>query len=152
MTPVRYFFQIIAGIVFGTLCLTVLSPALAAFQGSDDGAGATAVGLAVLAAVALFVAIAPTFRRSLGRGFLLCGVCFFALPLSAMLLSGTVAAEMLEENADGATAVGAGLAGMLATGMGLFLGLILGTIFTILGFVLALGGRREVVVVGGRHR
>lgn len=151
MTFVRYVIQIIAGIVFGTLCLAVVSPALAAFQGSGGDAGATTVGFAVLFAVALFVAIAPTFRRSLGRGFLLCGLCLFALPLSAMLLSGSVAAEMLEESADGATAIGAGFGGMLATGLGLFVGLILGGIFTVIGLVLALGGRREVLVVNARR-
>jgi hypothetical protein len=46
-----------------------------------------------------------------------------------------------------ATVIGAGLEAALMTGAGTFIGLIFGTIFTILGLVLALGGRREVIVV-----
>jgi hypothetical protein len=78
------------------------------------------------------------------------GISFFALPISALLLSGRAAGEVVAASVVGdqtATVIGAGLGVALMTGAGTFIGLILGTIFTILGLVLALGGRREVIVI-----
>lgn len=139
----------LVGAVFGALCAIALVPALAAFR--DDGsAGAVLAVPAIVLAGAALGAFAPTFRRALGRGFLLLGFCFLALPVSTLLLSGRVAAGMVGGAAQAdqvATAVGAGLGMALPTGAGAFLGVIFGVIFTILGLVLALGGRREGVVV-----
>jgi hypothetical protein len=131
----------------------VLSPALAAFhaEGSNYGAIITLIIIAAVSALGLF---APTIRRSLGRGFLLLGLCFFAMPVSALLLSGRAAYEVMsasEGQSDAAAAIVSGLAGTAFvaafTGIGTFFGVIFGVIFVVLGVVLALGGRREVIVV-----
>lgn len=105
------------------------------------------VVLLISAALGFF---APTIRRAFGRGFLLAGVCLVALPISTMILSGKVAHDAIsaarpEEQAG--AAVGAGLAGVAMTGVSAFVGIILGAIFVITGLILALGGRREVIVV-----
>lgn len=47
-------------------------------------------------------------------------------------------------------ALGAGLAGAAFTGVAAFIGLIGGGILIIIGLVLALGGRREVIIVERR--
>jgi hypothetical protein len=48
------------------------------------------------------------------------------------------------------TAIGATLGGGLMVGASMFIGFIAGAIFLILGLVLTLGGRREVVVVSSK--
>jgi hypothetical protein len=73
-----------------------------------------------------------------------------ALPLTITVLSSqaysaTVAGA--EPGAEVATSVGAGIGAGLAVGVAGFFGLFLGAIFIILGLVLVLGGRREVIVV-----
>ncbi|QEU09093.1 hypothetical protein [Paracoccus yeei] len=141
--------RLLIGAIFGVLCAFVLSPALAAFHsmGSNTSSASTLVIIAIVAVLGFF---APTIRRAFGRGFLLLGLCFFALPLSTMLLSGRAANEVMTNaaaNDQAAAAVGAGLAGIAVTGVATFVGLIVGAIFVILGLVLALGGRREVIVI-----
>lgn len=142
-------FHTILGAVFGVICALVLSPALAAFQTEGSNAPAV-VTLVIVAGVAVLGFFAPTIRRALGRGFLLLGISFFALPVSTLLLSGRVASELVaatEQGDQAVAALGAGLGAALMTGAGTFFGVIFGIISTILGLVLALGGRREVVVV-----
>ena len=143
------FFRILFGALFGILCALVLSPALAAFQ--TEGSNAPAIlMLIIVAGVTALGFFAPTIRRALGRGFLLLGISFFALPVSALLLSGRAASEVVSASEQGdqaAAAIGAGLGAALVTGAGTFFGVVFGVIFTVLGLVLALGGRREVVVV-----
>lgn len=139
----------ILGAVLGVICALVLSPALAAFQ-TDGSRAPTIAMLVIIAGVAALGFFAPSIRRALGRGFLLLGVSFFALPVSTLLLSGRAASEVVAASAQGdqaATAIGAGLGAAVMTGAGTFFGVIFGIIFTLLGLVLALGGRREVVVV-----
>lgn len=141
--------RIILGAVFGVICALLLSPALAAFQTEGSHAPAIAM-LVIIAGVAALGFFAPTIRRALGRGFLLLGISFFALPVSTLLLSGRAATEVVAASAQGdqaATAIGAGLGAAVMTGAGTFFGLIFGTIFALLGLVLALGGRREVIVI-----
>ncbi|WP_148292566.1 hypothetical protein [Paracoccus aminophilus] len=142
-------FRTLIGAVFGFFCAFALSPAIAALHsdGSNFASVSTIVIVAIMAALGYF---APTVRRAFGRGFLLLGLCFFALPFSAMLLSGRAASEVVAQaSADGqaAAVLGAGAAGLAVTGIATFIGLIAGAIFVILGLVLALGGRREVIVV-----
>jgi len=142
-------FRIVVGAIFGILCAFALSPALAALHsdGSNFASISTFVIVAIMAVLGFF---APTIRRAFGRGFLLLGLCCFALPFSAMLLSGRAANEVVSQaSADGqaAAVIGAGAAGIAVTGVATFVGLIAGAIFVILGLVLALGGRREVIVV-----
>ncbi|WP_145400152.1 hypothetical protein [Paracoccus sulfuroxidans] len=141
--------QGLIGAVFGILSAIVLSPALAAFlQQTDKNAVISIWALAaIMAALGFF---APTIRRAFGRGFLMLGVCFLALPISTLLLTGRVANELITsapENDQAAAVIGAGLAGMAATGIATFVGLIAGAIFVIIGVVLALGGQREVIVI-----
>lgn len=79
----------------------------------------------------------------------------FALPISAFLLSGRAASEVVktaEEGSEAFAAVGAGLAGVAVTGVATFMGVIIGALLLLLGLVLSLGGRREVVVVSERRR
>jgi hypothetical protein len=141
-------FRTFFGALFGVFCVAVLFPALAAF---DAEGGLLAISsLIIILGLAALGFFAPTIRRALGRGFLLLGVSFFALPVSALLFSGRVASEALDRAtpADQAgTAIGGGIAMALLTGAGTFIGVTFGVIFTVLGLVLALGGRREVVVV-----
>lgn len=137
----------IFGAVFGVLCLVVLMPALAAINSEGSGV-MPALAWALVGVMAFIGWAAPTVRRTFGRGFLALGVCFLFLPFSALLLSGRTAHEVVTASADQASAViGAGLAGAVVTGAATFIGLIMGAIFVILGLVLALGGRREVIVV-----
>ena len=149
ITVISAILRTIFGAAFGVICALVLSPALAAFQTEGSSARIT-VMLIVVVGVAALGFFAPTIRRSLGHGVLLVGISFFALPISALLLSGRDAGEVVAASVVGdqaATAIGAGLGAALMTGAGTFIGLIFGTIFTILGLVLALGGRREVIVL-----
>lgn len=144
-------FRTLIGAIFGIFAALALSPAMAAFSPSPDGGSAYVLGVLIVgAALGLF---APNIRRAFGRGFLLLGVSFIALPISTMMLSGRVASDMVS-NADaqsqGMTALGAGVAGIALTGAATFIGLIAGTILIIIGLVLALGGRREVIVID-RH-
>lgn len=146
--------RIVVGVLFGVIAALALSPAAAAFN-SDSESNAPMVVLAVVGLSAVLAFFAPTIRRAFGRGFLLAGTAFIALPISMMLLSGRVANDMIsaaDSSSQGATAVGAGIAGFAMTGIATFVGLIAGAIFIIIGLVLALGGRREVVIVEGRAR
>jgi|Cruoilmetagenom7_1024161.scaffolds.fasta_scaffold00190_32 hypothetical protein len=148
---IRYTFQVILGALFGAVCFMALSPALAAiFPVAEDGVGTS---LAVLGIVLLIVAVAPSIRRALGRGFLLAGASVFALPLSTMMLSGRAFdtmnkdAEAAGQAMGGAEAAGAALGGVMMTGFAGFVGFFFGSILLIIGLVLALGGRRDVRVV-----
>ncbi len=152
MNFVKAGIRIIVGIVFGIGSTLALSPAFAAFSGKDD----TTTPIVVISLVllcGLMCFFAPTIRRAFGRGFLILGATIFVLPISALMLSGRVASETVdaaEKGSEGMAAVGAGLAGIAVTGFATFFGLILGSIFLLIGLVLALGGRREVVIVGER--
>lgn len=141
-------FRAIIGIIFGILAMLALVPALAAF---DSGNGkASAMGWIVVAICALLGIFAPTIRRAFGRGFLVLGAAVFALPLSALLLSGRVANDAISQASaadQGMAAAGAGLAGIAVTGMATFIGFIAGSILLLIGLILSLGGRREVIVI-----
>lgn len=146
--------RIVVGVIFGIVAAMALSPAAAAFNTNSE----SSASMIMLAAVGLSVILAffaPTIRRAFGRGFLLAGTAFIALPISMMLLSGRVANEMIsaaDSGEQGTTAMGAGIAGFAMTGVATFVGLIVGAIFVIIGLVLALGGRREVIIVDGAAR
>ncbi|MDP0929000.1 hypothetical protein Q0601_17585 [Paracoccus onubensis] len=153
MSGIFAILRIIIGGIFGFLSAFALSPAIAAFtNGQSDGSPAYAILIIVAIGVALGF-FAPTIRRSFGRGFLILGVCLFALPVSTFLLSGRVANEMItnasaEEQAF--AAAGAGLAGVAITGAAAFVGFFLGVIAIVIGLVLSLGGRREVIIIENR--
>lgn len=150
MGIVKAVFRIIIGAVLGIGSAAALSPAFAAVMGTAPGSSTPIVIYAVVLIGALLGLFAPTIRRAFGRGFLFLGVSVFALPLSTILLSGRVSSDMMTNVAAderAMTAVGSGLAGVVLTGAAGFIGFFLGTIFLILGLVLSLGGRREVVVV-----
>lgn len=141
--------RVIIGVIFGLIAALTLSPAAAAFSSGSDSK-APLVILAVVAISAVLGFFAPTIRRAFGRGFLIAGISFLALPLSVMLLSGRAANDVVnaaDPASQGATALGAGIAGVAVTGAATFIGLIVGAVFIVIGLVLALGGRREVIVV-----
>ncbi|WP_139257804.1 hypothetical protein [Natronohydrobacter thiooxidans] len=154
MLVIKATFRIVIGLFFGVLSVTALSPAFAAFH-SDTDQTAPLLVLAVILICTALCFFAPTIRRAFGRGFLALGASVFALPLSAFLLSGRAASEVIGSTSDGTeafTAIGAGLAGIAVTGVATFFGLILGTIFLIIGLVLSLGGAREVIIVENQQR
>jgi len=147
----RVFSKILAALVFLILTFLALTPLGA---GLGEGIGtATAFGGAGL--VALIALLAPTGRRAWGRGFLVNGALFIAMPLLVLPLLGqafdeTVSEAALQANSQAEVAgaqIGAGLGATMMFGAFSFVGLVLGIIFLVFGAVLALGGRREVVVV-----
>lgn len=146
MKVVRIIFQIIVGVVFGIAAGLALSPLFAAIS---DGKG-TAGFFVVFFVVTLLAAFAPTVRRAFGRGFLLLGAAIFALPVSTFILSGVVSHDMVSGAAEadkGYAAAGSMIAGGLMTSIAGLFGFVLGSISLIVGLILSLGGRREVVIV-----
>jgi len=153
MTFLKSFFRSIIGLVFGLLATLALLPALAAFETGNDGNFSVIAMIVIAGGSAALGCFAPTLRRAFGRGFLLTGVALLALPLSTMLLSGRVASDMVTNASaqdQAFAAAGAGIAGAAMTGAAAFIGIITGLIFVIIGLVLALGGRREVIVINGQ--
>lgn len=151
MNIVKALFRVLIGALLGLASAIALIPATGAFT-SEIGSGDTAWMTWVIVAIgAILGFFAPTIRRAFGRGFLLLGVSVFALPLSMMLLSGRVASDMISAGTTdmdrAGAAFGAGVAGTVMTGAAAFIGFFLGAIFLIIGLVLVLGGRREVVVI-----
>ncbi len=128
-----------------------LSPVVAAILPTEN---APIAAIAVFALIAVLCFFAPTGRRAWGRGSLVAGALFLALPLSMTVLSARIGTQMVANasTADaGATAVGATLGAGLMVGVSAFFGVIFGAIFLIMGLVLVLGGRREVIVVERRE-
>lgn len=149
MSTIKAIFRIIIGVIFGTGSAVALSPAFAAFTTNEDSA-TTIIMFVLVFVCSVLCFLAPNIRRALGRGFLMLGVSVFALPISAFLLSGRAASEVVsgaEEGSEAFAVVGAGLAGVAVTGVATFIGVIIGAILLILGLILSLGGRREVVLV-----
>lgn len=152
MKYMKIIFRAIIGLIFGVVSAITLSPALAAFVDTDSGSNQPPIYLAyvIVAIMVLLAIMAPTIRRTFGRGFLLLSVCLFFLPISTLLVSGRAANDVMTTSAaedEAAAAIGAGIGAMALTGAATFFGLILGGICLIIGLILALGGRREVVVV-----
>lgn len=146
--------KLLAAIIFFVATFIAVSPLSAAFvnaDGSSEGIGPfIGTGLGVL--VALVVLFAPTVRRAFGRGFILSGCGFLSAPLTSSLLAGRVFNEVMAEStstgsSQAAEVIGAGIGAGLATGIMSIIGLVVGIIFVIIGLVLALGGRREIIVV-----
>jgi len=155
MYVVRLFFQLIFSLIFALGCYLALYPFFATLLQNSESVFAY-FSYVISGLVILLVTLAPTFRRCLGRGFLLFGVCLFLLPFSTTFLSLGVGSEMLS-NVDSAdsveyvtTAAGAALGGTMVAVISGFFGFFLGTISLIIGLVLSLGGRREVVIVDGK--
>lgn len=149
MTFIKGLLRAVIGVLFGICAALALSPAFAAFA-SDGGTTGPLIMIVFIVLSGVLGVFAPSIRRAFGRGFLLLGACVFALPISTLLLSGRAASDVVnaaEEGAEAATVVGAGLAGVAVTGVATFVGLIVGAILLLIGLVLTLGGRREVVVV-----
>lgn len=154
MSIVSFVFKLIVGLALGGIAAFALSPAFAAFN-SEKGTNGAAL-LIVYVLIVLFCLFAPTVRRAFGRGFLIAGVSFLLLPISTLILSGSVTSEMVttatETGSDGsAEFVGGALVAGVMTGASAFFGFILGAVFIIAGLVFALGGRREVIVVDTRQ-
>ncbi len=146
----RFLSKLVAAIVFIIVGFLALTP-LGAGLGENSGMAVAAIG-AIL--IGLAAVLAPTGRRAWGRGFLLNGVLFVAMPLLVLPLLGSAYTETVNNTAansgsaeQAATEAGAAVGAALMFGAFSFVGLILGEIFVILGLVLVLGGRREVIVV-----
>ncbi|HAR54432.1 hypothetical protein [Roseovarius nubinhibens] len=154
MAILKASFRILIGLLFGLGAAIALSPAFAAFTTDQDSIAPTLTMLVpLLCAVLCF--FAPTLRRAFGRGFLALGAAVFALPISAFLISGRAASDVIgsaEEGSEAFAAMGAGLAGVAVTGVATFLGIIVGTILLLIGLILSLGGRREVIVIEGTNQ
>lgn len=146
MAIITGLFRALVGAVFGLCAGVALSPLLASFS---EGSGA--IGLPILILVGILLgAFAPTIRRAFGRGFLLVGASVFLLPLSALVLSGVAMSETVSaanEVDKGFAVIGSGIAGGLFTGLASLVGFFFGGILLLVGAVLSLGGRREVVLV-----
>lgn len=154
MAILKASFRILIGAIFGAGSTAALTPAFAAFTNDQDSITPFLMMLLVLLCTALCF-FAPTIRRAFARGFLTMGASVFALPVSAFLLSGRAASEVVnaaDEGSEAFAAVGAGLAGLAVTGLAIFIGVVIGAILLLTGLVLSLGGRREVVVVEGGNR
>lgn len=138
--------KILAAIFMAIVAVVASSPLAAAFVSSESSNIVFGVVLLIVLAACLF---APTGRRAWGRGALLCGCLFLALPLSTLALSGVVTEEIISTSTDdsGAEAVGAVLGSGLMVGASAVLGFIFGAIFIVLGLVLTLGGTRDVRIV-----
>lgn len=154
MAIIKASFRILVGILFGIGSAIALIPAFAAFTTDEDSiTPIIMMSLVLLCGVLGF--FAPTIRRAFGRGFLLLGSSVFALPISAFLLSGRAASEVIstaEEGSEAFAAVGAGIAGIAVTGVATFIGVIIGAILLLIGLILSLGGRREVIIIEGNSR
>lgn len=149
MSIVRIILQGLIGLIFGIATMLALSPLLASFREP----GAQIAMLAVLGVVILLSAFAPGLRRTFGRGFLCLGAAVFILPFSALVLGVVTGSEVVAQAAEadrGATAVGATIGAGLITGAASFIGFIFGTVLLLVGLILSLGGRREVIVVERR--
>ncbi len=154
MGIIKASFRIIIGVLFGIGSAIALIPAFAAFTTDQDSITPIILMALLVPLCGVLCFFAPTIRRALGRGFLLLGASVFALPISAFLLSGRVAFEVTNTAQEGSEAfavVGAGLAGVAVTGIATFIGVIIGAILLLIGLVLSLGGRREVIVIEGNN-
>ena len=156
MKIIRLILQFIFSLAFALACWLALVPFFAAVLHNSNRVFES-LSYVAAALVILLVTLAPTFRRSLGRGFLLLSVCLFLLPVSSTFLSVEVGAEMVE-NVDqsdgleyGTTVVGVAIGGTAMALVSGFFGFFLGTLTCILGLVLSLGGRREVMIVEHRY-
>lgn len=142
--------RVAVGMGFGFVSGIAVSLGIAAFTGEGDNL-TPLIAVSSLAILGSILAVyAPTFRRAFGRCFLLLGSAVFILPISALMLSGRVASDMVgsaEQGSEALTAIGAGAAGVAVTGLASFVGFFLGAILLMTGLVLSLGGRREVVIV-----
>lgn len=144
MRAVIFIVNVCVGIAFGVVGALALTPAFA-FSESPHIWTFGAWG-----AIGTLCAFAPTIRRGFGRGFLAVGAALFVLPLSSMVLSSAAFSEVMATTApeDAAfAAIGAGAAGGMVTIIAGTFGFILGSLFLLIGLILALGGRREVIVV-----
>lgn len=77
------------------------------------------------------------------------GTATFALPISALLLSGRAARKVVsqaEQGSEASAAAGAGLKAAVVTGAATFFCFILASVFPIIGRAPAPGGRCEVTV------
>ncbi|MCW5738147.1 MAG: hypothetical protein KIS73_28760 [Enhydrobacter sp.] len=127
--------KLAAGMVMG-IVVAILCAIIFAFgsgggtAGSQRGVWAAAIGFAVMAVLAL---TAKRGRHAWGRGFLICGLLCFALPVASVIFSGVVAVDHVSgarsDAAKAGAAVGSALAGTAMTIVSSVVGLFLGLVF-----------------------
>lgn len=144
----KFLNKLLATIVFGVIGFMAILPFSASFENSDVG---LLIGLSAFIIIGILCFFVPTSRRAWGRGSLLAGALFFALPLSSTFLGARAFTQTVAGSEDAATNLGAGAGVGLFVGVSAFIGFIIGTILLILGLILVLGGRREVVVISRRE-
>jgi len=146
MLVVRMLFQSVVGGAVGFVVYFVSAPMLIGI-GLGNQPWLIGVSAGLCAAI---LGYAPTLRRALGRGFLLIGSAFLLLPFGAFFMAGRAFNDTVGDKTDAASIIGAGGGAALVTGIGTIVGLILGLLCLVIGLVLALGGRREVIVINQR--
>jgi len=136
------FGNLVAGIVMGvpvaTLSYIVVALGTGAgAEGVSRGGWAAAIGFVLMLVLAMR---AERGRYAWGRGFLICGLLCFALPIASIVYSGILGAQSITSSANDAQRAGAALGtviggGLLATVSGV-LGFFLGLIFLIVSYFL----------------
>ena len=137
------FGKILSGLVMGLIAAVLGSVLLGLLVGGGpEGVTAGFWGMGLGFALVLTLAVtAKRAKRAWGRGFLVCALMSFALPLAGLVFSGIVGTKVIEQadpetGARAGAAIGAGLGGMMVTGTLAFMGFFAGLIFAILAFFL----------------
>lgn len=140
--------KILAILVMGLISGLAASPLAASFV---DTGNSNYVFFGVFIVMAGIIFLAPTGRRAWGRGSLICGVLFVSMPLFVTALGAQVGSAIVADASttgeEAGAAIGATLGAGLMVGASMIIGFIIGGVFLILGLVLVLGGRREVVII-----
>ncbi len=142
------FGKIVSGII-GGLILAISGAILVAFALPTVG---SALGIAFPAFWIIGLVLALTASRAAkawGRIFVTLAILSFAMPLSSLVFTGSMVAEVAtateDEEYTGVATAGTALGGGLITAVSGFFGFFLGVIFLIIG--LLIGRNKEVIVV-----
>ncbi len=131
--------SLVGWFVIGLPVMLIVLPSLAGNPEASVGWAFLGPGIAVIATIVI-VLFAPTARIAWGRLFLLNGLVSLALPLSGIVSSALLGHQILRHvegsrEAETGVAMGAGLGGMMVSGMLGIVGFFLGAIFLVLAFV-----------------
>jgi len=129
--------KMLAGLVMGIVVAILCSIVFGIGSGAGEAGAKRGLWTALAGFVVTFVLAlsAARGRYAWGRGFLLCGLLCFALPLASMAFSGIVGAEKVSTASSDAARAGAALGtAMAGTAMALVSGIVgffLGLIFLV---------------------
>ena len=148
----RIVFQLALSLPFAFTSVIALVPFFASLK-EQIGDRAAIYSYGAAAFIAIIVFVAPTIRRCLGRGFIMVAVSLFLLQVTTTFVTIEVSSQQIAEANEtdeievAATYVGTGIVATGATLVTGFFGFFFGSVCLILGVVLLLGARREVVSV-----